>query len=410
MNKIFKSIVMVALMLVSVSAMGQYYGKITVTSTRENSYGTAHVSSSNQQEGDLTFIKTDNSNSNKVDFKLYAHPNTGFTFLGWSIDGGATLLPVGDNQDLKYTDGNYIYTQTISGTSDKLRSEVTLTAVIVPEVKVNGSPVTIGNTNTLSMKDNTLEITDAGDIESFVSSGIYDDLNIQYTRNFEYNNGQENVHSTDWQPWFVPFKFNTGNAPEGVSFAKLAGAFTDLRGNLYVAYLKVQANKTIKANTPYLVKSKTNSSVTFSATTLEALEATPVVIQSSDQIFTFNGTYATQSGDGKSGEKYYALKADEDGRTIFADLGDNSVNAFRYIMTQSERTDKLYPDYTAPSSSSAPVRVVVYDDQEDLADAIKAVKGRWIDAEGFYDLTGRKVQPGKVKGFFINGGKKYFSR
>lgn len=402
MNKIFKSIVMVALMLVSVSAMGQQtktkYGRANVSPNHAGT-GTVSASTNASSAGILTQLDVNSSGGSSTIY-LWATPSEGFIFLGWKIAGGSLI----SNSNTTYN-SNYRFQYTLEYTSEEGGSSATKTefqAVFVPIVKINGIEQTITN--------NTLSFNDAGDITSFVSPGIYDDLNIQYTRNFEYNNGQENVHSTDWQPWFVPFKFNTGNAPQGVSFAKLAGAFTDLSGNLYVAYLKVQANKTIKANTPYLVKSETTSSVTFNATTLEALEATPVVIQSSDQIFTFNGTYATKSGDGESGETYYALKADEDGRTIFADLDKNSVNAFRYIMTQSERTDKLYPDYSAPSSSSAPVRVMVYDDQEDLADAIKAVKGRWIDAEGFYDLTGRKVQPGKVKGFFINGGKKYFSR
>ena len=403
MNKIFKSIVMAALMLVSVNVMGQstgitpYYGTLHLTSNR--AYGTFFLSQDESAtSGDLGWENVEQADNNRTrspqNFWVTATPKEGFAFKEWRDENGVVS-----------TDSKFLYTFEYTGTSRNEATIKNLVAVFAPKVKIGGIEQTITN--------NTLSFDDAGDISSFESSGIYDDLNIQYTRNFVYNNGQENVQSTDWQPWFVPFKFNTGNAPEGVTFAKLAGAFTDLSGNLYVAYLKVQANKTIKANTPYLVKSETNSSATFNATTLEALEATPVEIQSSDQIFTFNGTYATKSGDGKSGEKYYALKADEAGRTIFADLESNSVNAFRYIMTQSERTDKLYPNYTAPSapsSSSAPVRVMVYDDQEDLADAIKAVKGRWIDAEGFYDLTGRKVQPGKVKGFFINGGKKYFSR
>lgn len=404
MNKIFKSIVMVALMLVSVSAMGQTkYGRANVSPNHAGT-GTVSASTSATSAGSSTQLDVNSSGGSSTIY-LWATPSEGFIFLGWKIAGGSLI----SNSNTTYN-SNYRFQYTLEYTSGEGGSSATKTefqAVFVPIVKINGDEQKITN--------NTLSFTDAGDITSFESPGIYDDLNIQYTRNFKYNNGQENVQSTDWQPWFVPFKFNTGNAPQGVSFAKLAGAFTDLSGRLYVAYLKVNAdkttNKTIKANTPYLVKSETNSSVTFNATTLEALEATPVVIQSSDQKFTFNGTYATESGAGKSGETYYALKADEDGRTIFAKLENNSsVNAFRYIMTQSERTDKLYPDYTASSSSSAPVRVMVYDDQEDLADAIKAVKGRWIDAEGFYDLTGRKVQPGKVKGFFINGGKKYFSR
>ena len=255
-----------------------------------------------------------------------------------------------------------------------------------------------------------LTINDANNITKFQVDNDIEGVDITYTRDFT-EVAQENG---GWQSWFVPFDY-TAPTEGTVSFAKLAGAFADLKGQLYIAYIKIKGGSTVKANTPYLVTSTSSSTETFSVNGGTIKKTTPidVVIESSDYKFTFQGLYksTTQTGQAET-VKWYAVNAWSE----FVDLpATQSINAFRFIMKRETREEgSIYDDagynHSQSAQSDAKVQLAVFGDESELETAIKDVKGRWIDAEGFYDLTGRKVQPGKVKGFFINGGKKYFSR
>lgn len=257
-----------------------------------------------------------------------------------------------------------------------------------------------------------LTINDANNITKFQVDNDIEGVDITYTRDFT-EVAQENG---GWQSWFVPFDYTAPEEGEGtVSFAKLAGAFADLKGQLYIAYIKIKGNSTVKANTPYLVTSTSSSAETFSVNsgTIKKTSPIDVVIESSDYKFTFQGLYeSTTQTEQTETVKWYAVNAWSE----FVGLpATQSINAFRFIMKREQREggsiyDEAGYDHSSSAQSDAKVQLAVFGDESELETAIKDVKGRWIDAEGFYDLTGRKVQPGKVKGFFINGGKKYFSR
>ena len=258
-----------------------------------------------------------------------------------------------------------------------------------------------------------LTINDANNITKFLVDNDIEGVDISYTRDFT-EVAQENG---GWQSWFVPFDY-TAPTEGTVSFAKLAGAFADLTGQLYIAYIKIKGGSTVKANTPYLVTSTSSSAETFSVNGGTIKKTTPidVVIESADYKFTFHGLYERYESTAQTGQaekvKWYAVNAWSE----FVDLpAEQSINAFRFIMKREKREGgSIYDDagynHSSSAQSDAKVQLAVFGDENELETAIKDVKGRWIDAEGFYDLTGRKVQPGKVKGFFINGGKKYFSR
>lgn len=217
---------------------------------------------------------------------------------------------------------------------------------------------------------------------SFNVSSDVSDINVNYTRTFANNN---------WNAWYIPFDIEASEYSDKVTFYEITGVEeSDDSWNTTLT----EVTGTVKANTPYIVKSKSESSqdVVFTATSLKKTEnASKVLTSGKGSTFTFTGNYTKKFAKLESG--WYGL-ASKDG-TFSKQTGNvnNSLYPFRFFLTI---------DGTAASKANIGGFNIVEDNDPT---GINNVNVETKKDNVVYDLQGRRVS-NPTKGIYIVNGKK----
>lgn len=217
---------------------------------------------------------------------------------------------------------------------------------------------------------------------SFNVNSDVSDINVSYTRTFANNN---------WNAWYMPFDIEASEYSDKVTFYEITGVEeSDDSWNTTLT----EVTGTVKANTPYIVKSKSESSqdVVFTATSLKKTENASKVLKSGKgSIFTFTGNYTKKFAKLESG--WYGL-ASKDG-TFSKQTGNvnNSLYPFRFFLTI---------DGTAASKANVGGFNIIEDNDPT---GINNVNVETKKDNVVYDLQGRRVS-NPTKGIYIVNGKK----
>ena len=235
-----------------------------------------------------------------------------------------------------------------------------------------------------------------GDIKSIVVSENVENVDMIYIRNF--------TNADKWQGWYVPFDVSVADmAQAGLDVAEIYGILLDNDGNAVVAFLKMDAG-TVKANTPYVVRSDEDGSVTVTTTsTLYPTNATQFTIESAKDTYTIGGIYEQTATPGN----WYAIN--KEGR--FQKMGtDVSLRPFRIWMTIDPRKDNPYEPYAEPARTVERIDIVVMGD--DVPTGMETIdNGQLTTGDSqIYNLQGQKVTDIRKGQVYIFKGKKYIAQ
>lgn len=217
---------------------------------------------------------------------------------------------------------------------------------------------------------------------SFNVNSDVSDINVSYTRTFANNN---------WNAWYMPFDIEASEYSDKVTFYEITGVEeSDDSWNTTLT----EVTGTVNANTPYIVKSKSESSqdVVFTATSLKKTEnASKVLTSDKGSIFTFTGNYTKKFAKLESG--WYGL-ASKDG-TFSKQTGNvnNSLYPFRFFLT--------IEGAAASKANIGGFNIVEDNDPTGINNVNVETKKDNI----VYDLQGRRVS-NPTKGIYIVNGKK----
>lgn len=241
-----------------------------------------------------------------------------------------------------------------------------------------------------------IELTDGAYKNISINEDV-EGVNVEYVRTFK---------NTLWQPWYMPFDVTlTEELLKDFKFAEFAGAFTYENGEMFITVVTVKEGGTIKANTPYMVKSlKTDGTtpvtMTVSNTTLhQTEELTCQMMQSSKLNFTFSGLYNTkQATSSDYGWYYYTNK---NTYSMASNAGTAKVGPMRFFFTIEPRQDSPYQADVTPSE----IKIQTIDDDVVGIDVINKKKL----TGNAYNLNGQAVG-NDFKGFVILNGKMIFKK
>lgn len=224
---------------------------------------------------------------------------------------------------------------------------------------------------------------------SFVVPEDVSGVNVTYTRTFSNNN---------WKAWYMPFDLDASKYSDKVTFYEITGV-EESDDSWNTTLTKVTG--TVKANTPYIVKSKSSTSqdITFSETntTLYKTVDNSQAITTNGSTFTFTGTYTkkfTQLGfTQKDDPGWYGLAGDGTFSKQTKQSADNYLYPFRFFLT-IEGT-------AASKANVGGFNIVEDNDPTGINNVnVETKKGNIV-----YDLQGRRVS-NPTKGIYIVNGKK----
>lgn len=235
-------------------------------------------------------------------------------------------------------------------------------------------------TKDIVLNDGAKAVTD---FYSFVVPEDVSGVNITYTRTFSNNN---------WKAWYMPFDLDASAYSDKVTFYEITGINeTDDGWNTTVS----EVTGTVKANTPYVVKSKSSSSqdITFTVTngTLYKTADNTQTFKTSGSTFTFTGTYTKKFTQIETG--WYGLAGDGTFSKQTKQSASNFLYPFRFYLTI---------EGTAASKANIGGFNVVDDDDPT---GISNVNVETQKDNVVYDLQGRRVN-NPSKGIYIVNGKK----
>lgn len=235
--------------------------------------------------------------------------------------------------------------------------------------------------------DKTLQITDgtfANNITNFYSFGVpndTEDVTINYTRNYNGN----------WQAWYMPFDLDASKYSDNLTFYEITNI--SIKDGSWT--VKVSPVTSLKANTPYLVQSKTelkNFTITVDNATLKKTTAEPLSFTASDgATFTFTGSYTKKLTEKETG--WYGLSAN-DGSFSKQTTADSKrfLSPFRFFL-----------EVSGDNSSKSNTFAITIDDDITGINSAETNGGNKTDI--IYDLQGRRVA-NATKGLYIINGKK----
>lgn len=268
--------------------------------------------------------------------------------------------------------------------------------------KDNGEDASINNAHTIGatvyISDNVETSHDNQNNTTTVTTHKYYSANAEYKRVFK---------NDKWQAYYVPFNTKYSVAMSGsLQFAKIdkVNEYYDAQKNVTWFYLTatiVEDGETIEANQPYIVRSIQNDGVSVERTVslssgdkIEFVENTDVEFTANDgngNLYTFVGHYEKASIPSDA----FAMS----GGSLKQPASDAvKLGAYRWYL---QITPKAGQSTTSFSFGK-------FDDNNEGTTVIDEVKGENGDAQGIYDLTGRKLEEITKPGVYIINGKKVY--
>lgn len=290
--------------------------------------------------------------------------------------------------------------------SNQLRKDATgLIKTAIQEL--NNNSIT---TETIEALENMITKLQAGDILSLYEN---DATHIIYPYKEQQTAWQEveyvrDYKHTEWQALYVPFAIQYNDISDDFVVAKINNLHQfddDDDGNIdrtQLEIIRLKADATIKANTPYMIKAKTTGVQTIKQTVsaVEGMTSASINCSSTDMEYSFVGTYAGLPGDAMNSQGYYAMV---NGELCQAETDEASLGQFRWYMNCTPRY--IY------GSSLAPRRISVVE-AEGEATGIDSIEFNTESAapQTVYDLSGRVVShhglQGLRRGLYLVNGKK----
>lgn len=235
------------------------------------------------------------------------------------------------------------------------------------------------------------------DDEPYTGSGNEATESVTFTRTF---------NNTEWQALYVPFSMEYSDWADQFEVACINNVDQlDIDGDgmidkTVVNLIKLKAG-VVKANTPYLIRAKSEGekSIKINNATLYPAEDNSITCSTMFTSFTFTGTYSGVGASAMAGNGYYAMG----GGSLNLTDGSSSLKPYRWYMSTSDRN--LYP--MSGSTRSIIVRLIGEDDGNEVQffDP-EQVNGTETSAT-IYDLNGRIVNDEKLStGAYIRNGKK----
>lgn len=237
--------------------------------------------------------------------------------------------------------------------------------------------------------DYYLETLDFADAETYDAGAASFSNVINYTRSF---------NNTEWQALYVPFAMNYDEWSGDCDIAKILNIIEyddDDNGTVdrtYLVVVKLTSGST-KANTPYLIRAKSEGQHTLTLTNkrIEAAASRSTDCRSTENSYTFTGTYAADTDMYAGG--YYALS---DGILKKADSAGVTLKPQRWYLEITPREGGAY------AVKKQNIDILVKGETEGISTLPAAPSEASSTA---FDLTGRSVKAG-TKGISIVNGRK----
>ena len=312
--------------------------------------------------------------------------------LSWSLsdESIATLRGYAADHISRYvSSGTFVYDDT---TKEPYKT-VTVTA------DLDNCDVYVFNINVYPRE---VKLTDG---TAYKNSEDFDVEKVSYTRTFNATAGK-------WQCLYVPFDIEvTDDLLEDFDFAKLyMVSYHDANNNgeiednepLRMVFSRIYAGKTLHANMPYYIRSKSSGKKTIEVTntTLKAAANGSVNCSTTEHEYTLVGIYNTTNINGR-----YTMASDG---TFSYYTKDTNLKANRWYMEVTSRTGSGVD----LENYARPIEIVVEGDEEttgiaDLEDKASDPKNNKI-----YTLDGRQVTDYETlpSGIYIINGKKVFKK
>ena len=228
---------------------------------------------------------------------------------------------------------------------------------------------------------------------------------ISYTRTFNATAGK-------WQCLYVPFDIEvTDDLLENFDFAKLyMVSYHDANNNgeiednepLRMVFSRIYAGKTLHANMPYYIRSKSSGKKTIEVTntTLKAAANGSVNCSTTEHEYTLVGIYNTTNIKGR-----YTMASDG---TFSYYTKDTNLKANRWYMEVTSRTGSG----ADLENYARPIEIVVEGDEETTGIADLEDKASDPKNDKIYTLDGRQVTDYDTlpSGIYIVNGKKIYKK
>ena len=262
--------------------------------------------------------------------------------------------------------------------------------------------------------------------ELTIVDGEYDEFEIQNAKRvgtLTYKRSISAKNANVWQPLYVPFDMPVSALGEYIEVAY----FNDLRekvvdgeivpGQSVMELVKVKATATLKANYPYVIRTKakapdtareicvvlTNAKLHSTIGELPSVECSSAI-----KTFRFTGTYKKSTEaellNGEDGE-CFAMSGGE----LAAMSSTAKLGAFRLYMVRTTKKNSPYLDEEEEAQYSIALRLVG-EEMEDGTTLIYDVEMDEVESVDYiFDLQGRRVlEPQKGDLYIINGKKVIF--
>lgn len=261
-----------------------------------------------------------------------------------------------------------------------------------------------GNAEYLQATENRITLKDDG-VRKVAIENDADDADVVYTRKFT---------GTNIETWYVPFNMEiTEELAQDFQFGKIFSLVVDdITGKATdVVYKKLESGDMLKANTPYFIQLKSESSMTggeynaeFTGKGLKKTVATDNVWCATTELkYTFMGSYESFVLKEKP---YYAL--DNSGSFAYSDT-DYELQPYRFYMFISDKETGTTIDPRTDTNGVRRLKVISSDGNDGTTGIRINGYGDILPESSsdcrIYDLTGRRVQNAR-KGIYIIDGKK----
>ena len=311
----------------------------------------------------------------------------------YTLDGSC---PCNETTRIKYEQpieiNDDVLIKAIAVTPDKYESEIAEFKYMVKfNVRIKDKNDFVENMNLISGDELDLNDDANDNIKSIKIVEEIAGVKVKYTRNF--------TNANVWQAWYVPFDVSLDDMKAtGYEVAQIHGVLLDADGDAAIAFLKLN-DGIVKANTPYVVRSKTSGEVILNTTTdLQPTQETSFGITSTYDTYNFGGIYERMVGD-----KWYAVN--KVGQ--FQLMGEGVyLRPFRFWMT----IDPCGDDFSQSASVNAKIDFVVIGDGETVGIQEASPKSSPEGKGLIYNLNGQRVTNVLSGKIYIINGKKYIAR
>jgi uncharacterized repeat protein (TIGR02543 family) len=286
----------------------------------------------------------------------------GYTFGGWSVDGGNNAVNVATYAITSATNFHAIWTAVVSDKTD-----LTL---------VDGEDYTLAEDKT------------------------YID-GVTYTKNF--------ASANQWNPLYVPFAVNVADYASDFDIAEIFAVCpvkdtnhdgeVTAEDDIYLIVYKKTSGNTVP-NKPYLIRAKSSGSKELAAVDGKVYAAAngSVTCSTTAKRYTFTGTYSPVYAN--TNNDYWYLGGS--GLSHRTSAGNTTIKSNRWYMSMTDNET-----YSSSANSQNSINILVIGEDIDAPTAINAV--RQTDNNGadtMYNLNGQQVNSSAAKGIYIKNGVK----